>query len=191
VRRTLVAHRFGPKAPKAAGQSVAPWNVEALANDANRFAHAGQWLWATAALANLGELITRAEDGEIKASQAIATDPELRLPLKRLATVRNACFHPAFCRESGSQRPHLRSLVDELKQDDDPGVRRLAPRIEDDWSYFADRTVTAYALRLLDDVGVRYARTLRHRGDAFVAGNAEESLRDVDQAWRSRARRTR
>jgi len=156
VRERLIAHR-----PTAKAESVAPWTVETLSQEIDRLGREQRWLWCTAAIALLGELVFCAKDGGTFASRAVAYRRDLALDVEALRVVRNAVFHPAFQnRAAGSGVLHIEKLFELLDNDDDADVREAAIKLAVDWSHRASRPVTSYALRKLKSAGNAYAAEL-------------------------------
>lgn len=188
ARASLAVHRkSGEHAPTV--DSVSPWSVAALVASVHRFTqveHGEQWLWATAAIANLGELLFCAEDGGLKRSAAIERDRELRETVDALRTVRNVCFHPAFQKSTGNDTPHMLQLIELLENDDRDDSRRVAIALRKAWSSFTERPATAFALGKLNGAGILLGRMLKERRQAFVEAGAARELDRLLSSWRRR-----
>jgi hypothetical protein len=57
----------------AVHESVGPWTVDALVSDVHRHATAGRWLWATAAVCFLQELLFCIDDGGVEVSRHVSS----------------------------------------------------------------------------------------------------------------------
>ncbi len=136
-----------------------------LAKEIERFGHEGRWLWCTAAVALLAELLFCAKSGGPFPSHDTGYEHDLKVSVEALRAVRNAAFHPAFQHAGvGSGQPPIETLYERLDNDDAAEVREAAIRLAVDWSYFASRPITSYALRMLNAGGHLYAEQLALEG---------------------------
>lgn len=148
----------------AAPESVAPWSVNMLATEIEEFGRDRRWLWCTAAIVLMAELVFCADAGGIFPARDNKYG-NLDADMEALRIVRNATFHPAFqSGTSGSGQPPIERLFVLLDNDDDAEVREVAIRLATDWSYFATRPITSYALRKLNSGGHLYVDRLHASG---------------------------
>lgn len=166
---------------------MSPWSVAVLVGAIRRFTAPDQqqWLWAVAAMANLAELLFCTEDGGIKPSRSIGDEgDDLGAAVRTLRTVRNVCFHPAFQRHEGTDKPHMLGLIEQLENDDRAETRLLAHRLRGDWAHFATQPVASFTLRTLNGAGTLYAQNLRERGLAFQSEDGRKALERILGSWR-------
>jgi hypothetical protein len=128
---------------------VAPWSVDALVADIGFFGQTGRWLWATAGICLLAELILSAKTGGV--FELAPGRGQALPPVRALYHLRNAVFHPAHhSNTAGSGDAQISQLIVHL---DGNGEAALAQRLDQNAAYLAQRPMTEFAVRMLDAAG--------------------------------------
>ena len=106
------------------------------------------WLWCSAAIALLAELVFCSDVGGTFATRRGYLPYHLEANLETLRILRNAIFHPAHQTTSaGSGNPPIAQLVSKLQTLQETEV---SLRLAENWSFLGNREITTIALRQLN-----------------------------------------
>jgi hypothetical protein len=126
-------------------------SVEALCEDIKKGLDVKRWFLALCACSILAELIYCTLDRRKPLSDfsemPVRSANERDILYESLASLRNACFHPALIKDRGQKRPlPMHSLVKAVKRSDP----QLSDRLAADWSLLRSEEILAWAIRQLD-----------------------------------------
>lgn len=156
VREWIARHRSKRGRDK---EDVAVFGIERLAHDIRSFGHEGRWLWVTAAVCLVAELLFAARDGGVFRDQRVPHDRDAAVPFKALRILRNVTFHPAHSSpRAGSGEPHVLQLVQHLRENSEGD---LADALAQSWAFVADRRMASFALRMVNSAPRQHQDTRR------------------------------